>query len=169
MPGRTAFESVQATLRAVRTESDGLRERVVVEAGFRLPPGVMSAAVERVCKESAAEGDEVTCTGAEEAWVGDRGSAVGRALSWAIRAEGMASRSNMKTGTSDFNVVGPVWGCTIAAYGPGDSALDHTPQERVAVEELERGVRVLTRGLEALAAERAGEARLAAQPTGSGA
>lgn len=166
--GGTAFESVQATLRAVRTESDGLRERMVMEAGFRLPPGVSPELVERACVESAAEGDEVVCTGSEGAWVADRGSAVARALSGAIRAEGMVPRPKMKTGTCDFNVVGPVWRCPIAAYGPGDSALDHTPQERVAVEEFDRGVRVLTRGLEALAAELAGEAQAAAQPTGMG-
>ena len=33
----------------------------------------------------------------------------------------------VKTGTSDMNVVAPIWQCPIVAYGPGDSALDHTP------------------------------------------
>ena len=42
----------------------------------------------------------------------------------------------VKTGTSDMNVVGPAWGCPILAYGPGDSALDHTPGEHIALEEI---------------------------------
>jgi len=167
-----AFESVQATLRAVRTESDGLTERVELEAGFRLPPGVTPEMVEAVCREGAAEGEEVEFSGGEEAHVSERGSAVGRALSAAIRAEGLVPTPKLKTGTCDFNVVGPVWGCPMAAYGPGDSALDHTPEERVAVEEFERGVRVLTRALEGLAEELAEglavEGVRVAQPTGRG-
>ena len=42
-----------------------------------------------------------------------------------------------------MNVVGPVWQCPIVAYGPGDSSLDHTPNENVTIEEWQRGVDVL--------------------------
>ena len=30
-----------------------------------------------------------------------------------------------------MTVVGPVWGCSILAYGPGDSNLDHTLDENL--------------------------------------
>ncbi|NIU62369.1 MAG: M20/M25/M40 family metallo-hydrolase, partial [Pseudomonas stutzeri] len=60
-------------------------------------------------------------------------------------------RFKLKTGTSDMNVVGPAWGCPIVAYGPGDSALDHTPREHIEIEEYQRGIEVLARALEALA------------------
>lgn len=166
--GASAFESVQATLRAVRTESNGLVERVEMEAGFRLPPGVAPEMVAEACLGSAAEGEVVELSGGEEGCVVDRGSPVARALSGAIRAEGFSPTPKLKTGTCDFNVVGPVWGCPMAAYGPGDSALDHTPEERVEVEEFERGVRVLTRAVERLAEELA-ESGAGAQTTGSGA
>jgi LysW-gamma-L-lysine carboxypeptidase len=43
-----------------------------------------------------------------------------------------------------MNVVGPVWQCPIAAYGPGDSTLDHTPEERLGLIEYGRAIRVLT-------------------------
>ena len=49
----------------------------------------------------------------------------------------------LKTGTADLNVVGPVWGCPVVAYGPGDAALDHTPHERLSLEEYRRAVDVL--------------------------
>ncbi|MCX6020116.1 MAG: acetyl-lysine deacetylase, partial [Chloroflexi bacterium] len=39
--------------------------------------------------------------------------------------------------------------CPIVAYGPGDSALDHTPHEHVPIAEFERAVRVLERVLRA--------------------
>jgi LysW-gamma-L-lysine carboxypeptidase len=49
----------------------------------------------------------------------------------------------VKTGTSDMNVVAPVWKCPIVAYGPGDSALDHTPHEHLDLDEYWRAVLVL--------------------------
>ncbi len=55
-----------------------------------------------------------------------------------------------KTGTADMNVVGPRWNCPILAYGPGDSALDHTPDEHIDLDEYLQAIDVLTRVLEAI-------------------
>ncbi len=49
-----------------------------------------------------------------------------------------------------MNVVGPIWGCPLVAYGPGDSALDHTPHEHIVLEEYLAAIRVLTRALRTL-------------------
>ncbi len=62
----------------------------------------------------------------------------------AIRQAGLTPSFKLKTGTSDMNVVGPVWRCPIVAYGPGDSTLDHTPEERVDLDDYLLAVRVLT-------------------------
>jgi LysW-gamma-L-lysine carboxypeptidase len=53
----------------------------------------------------------------------------------------------LKTGTSDMNVAGPVWGCPILAYGPGDSSLDHTPNEHLHLNEYWRAILVLEQAL----------------------
>ncbi|MFG0259276.1 MAG: M20/M25/M40 family metallo-hydrolase, partial [Phycisphaerales bacterium JB041] len=95
----------------------------------------------------------VECSGSELAYVTDRNDPVVRALSNAIRESGTTPRPKRKTGTADLNVVGPVWGCPIAAYGPGDSSLDHTPHERLALVEYDRSVGVLSRALCALGLE----------------
>ena len=50
-------------------------------------------------------------------------------------------------------MVAPVWRCPIAAYGPGDSTLDHTPGEHLDLGEFTRSIRVLTNALETLSAE----------------
>jgi LysW-gamma-L-lysine carboxypeptidase len=42
-----------------------------------------------------------------------------------------------------MNVVGPVWGGSIVAYGPGDSSLDHTPNEHIQIEEYRHATNVL--------------------------
>jgi LysW-gamma-L-lysine carboxypeptidase len=48
-------------------------------------------------------------------------------------------------------VVGPAWQCPILAYGPGDSALDHTPNEHVNLTEYWLAVQVLAQALRNLA------------------
>lgn len=92
--------------------------------------------------------------GYEPAWRGESRTGLVRSFLEAIRHHGDEStrpRFVVKTGTSDLNVVGPAWGCPILAYGPGDSRLDHTPQEHLELDEYWRAVRVLERALANLA------------------
>jgi LysW-gamma-L-lysine carboxypeptidase len=60
-----------------------------------------------------------------------------------IREAGGNPRFAVKTGTSDMNVVGPIWRCPIVAYGAGDSALDHTPDEHIPVADYLGAIQVL--------------------------
>ncbi len=85
----------------------------------------------------------------EPAWRSDRNSFLVRAFLAAIREISPETRPSfvVKTGTSDMNVVGPAWQCPILAYGPGDSALDHTPNEHVKVDEYWQAVQVLAQAL----------------------
>ena len=72
-----------------------------------------------------------------------RTSPLASAFVRAIRAQGGQPAFLHKTGTADMNVVGPAWGCPIVAYGPGDSRLDHTPDEHLLIEEYQRAILVL--------------------------
>lgn len=89
----------------------------------------------------------------EQPWRGDRNNALVRSFLAAIRELAPDVRPGfvLKTGTSDMNVVGPAWGCPILAYGPGDSALDHTPNEHVSLAEYWRAVLVVEGALRNLA------------------
>jgi LysW-gamma-L-lysine carboxypeptidase len=42
-----------------------------------------------------------------------------------------------------MNIVAPHWKCPILAYGPGDSNLDHTPNEHLSLQEYHLAVEVL--------------------------
>ncbi len=42
-----------------------------------------------------------------------------------------------------MNVVGPIWDCPIVAYGPGNSDLDHTPNEHIVLEEYLKAIKIL--------------------------
>jgi [amino group carrier protein]-lysine/ornithine hydrolase len=79
----------------------------------------------------------------EHAYQGNRNNALVRGMLAAIRAQGGKPGFVLKTGTSDMNVVGAAWTCPIIAYGPGDSDLDHTPNEHLPLNEYERAVATL--------------------------
>ena len=83
--------------------------------------------------------------GWEQPWRGDRQNALVRSFLAGIRAVEPAAQPGfvVKTGTSDMNVVAPIWQCPIVAYGPGDSGLDHTPNEHLELDEYWHAVRIL--------------------------
>jgi LysW-gamma-L-lysine carboxypeptidase len=49
-----------------------------------------------------------------------------------------------------MNIVAPVWQCPTLAYGPGDSSLDHTPDEHLKLEEYDKAVEVLKKAIRML-------------------
>jgi LysW-gamma-L-lysine carboxypeptidase len=117
-----------------------------MDIGLRLPAGIDQAALQQAMR-AWGDGAEVGFPYSERPFQAQKNTPVVRALLRAIRAAGGRPRFKLKTGTSDMNVVGPAWGCPIAAYGPGDSSLDHTPDEHISVEEFRRGVGVLAQAL----------------------
>ncbi|MCR4406998.1 MAG: [LysW]-lysine hydrolase [Anaerolineae bacterium] len=143
------FDTLDPTLRAIHTFGDGLEEGVEMSIGLRLPPGADVAGLQRQM-QAWHDGARLAFPYSEPPFQTKKNTPLVRAFLRAIRAAGGQPRFKLKTGTSDMNVVGPAWGCPIVAYGPGDSDLDHTPDEYIEIEELRRGVDVLTRALEEL-------------------
>ena len=78
--------------------------------------------------------------------VTDKNNPAARALRLAIRKNGLNPRILAKSGTADFNLAA-AWNCPLAAYGPGDSKLDHTAEERVSLSEYQTSVKVLSTAL----------------------
>ncbi len=94
--------------------------------------------------------------GQEPAWRGDRQNALVRSFLASIREVATdRPRFVSKSGTSDMNVVGPAWKCPIAAYGPGDSSLDHAPNEHIRLDEYWQAVLVLESALRRLSLQSA--------------
>jgi LysW-gamma-L-lysine carboxypeptidase len=86
------------------------------------------------------------------AWLGEKNALLTRAFVAAIREEGLTPRYVKKTGTSDANLLAPQWRVPCVAYGPGESALDHTPQESIDLDEFEASVCILAGVLSRLTA-----------------
>lgn len=146
------FDAVQVTLQGISSEDDGLEERARATIGFRLPPAwPPDDAVAALEAMRSPPPVRVAFTGAEQPYRGPRDTPLTRAFRVALRAAGLKPRTNVKTGTSDMNVVAPVWNVPMLAYGPGDASLDHTPNEHVAVPDYLKAVTVLTHALETLA------------------
>jgi acetylornithine deacetylase/succinyl-diaminopimelate desuccinylase-like protein len=146
--GDSAFAALMPSLRNINSEQNGLTERTHFTIGYRLPPNFATSALREQLLDWARTDDvQLSFSGEEAAFQSNRATPLARAFIGAIRATGGQATFKHKTGTSDMNVVGPVWGQNIVAYGPGDSSLDHTPDEHIRIDEYLHSIDVLEHAL----------------------
>jgi LysW-gamma-L-lysine carboxypeptidase len=140
----SVFESV--TVKPVMvdagTEPGGNAVTATVDCQFRIPPGTnaddIEATVNAVTRRGVVEfGDAIPAHAASPR------TELGRAFRTAIRRAGGDPSLLRKTGTADANLYDAAWDCPVATYGPGDSTLDHSPDEHLALADFDRAVAVL--------------------------
>ncbi len=148
------FEALSLNLRAIQTEAEGNVGRATLDLNVRTPPGFDAEAFKQQA-ESLQGGASLCWTDLTPAVLSEKHNPLVRAFLGGIRSQGGAPRFKRKTGTSDMNLLN-AWGCPILAYGPGDSSLDHTPDEHLELEEYEQAIAVLRGALTALEAFYAG-------------
>mgnify|MGYP005840850749 CR=1 FL=1 len=146
---RKAFDTLDLSLRRINSAADGFREQVEQLISLRVPLGFAPDELKQVVGRFAGDA-RCFFSNEDPAFRADKNNALVRAFLQAIRAGGGEPKFKLKTGTSDMNVVGPAWRCPVVAYGPGDSSLDHTPDEHISISELQRAVKVLVQVLENL-------------------
>jgi LysW-gamma-L-lysine carboxypeptidase len=153
------FDKILPTLRGIESRQGGFEQWARLSVGCRLPlnvtPGQWYEKLDETLKfftrhpRSEMEEAETFRVLIEQvgypvpAWECEKNSSLVRAFLNGIRQEGGTPRFVYKTGTADLNIVAPVWRCPAVVYGPGDSALDHTPNEHISLDEYEKGVAVL--------------------------
>ncbi|WP_394740649.1 [LysW]-lysine hydrolase [Natronococcus roseus] len=123
---------------------DGLSVEATLQAQLRVPPSLDAESV-RETAEAELEIGTVSWAEPIPPVMESPRTAVARAFRAAIRKEGCDPRLVRKTGTSDMNLYAGAWGCPMVTYGPGNSDLDHAPNERLSLAEFDRSVDVLTR------------------------
>ena len=139
------FERVTCTPCSVEggPSDDGMAVDATMDVSIRVPP---DESVETVTQrvEKATEAGSVEWTDGIESVMESPRTPVARAFRVAIRDAGGDPTLLRKTGTSDMNVFAEAWDCPMVTYGPGDAALDHTPNEHLVLSAFDRAVGVLT-------------------------
>jgi [amino group carrier protein]-lysine/ornithine hydrolase len=137
------FDRVSPSLRGIDSGSNGFEEWASLELDVRLPPemapeewygGLLNRHPGIIVEK---KGFPVP------AYQARKNNILVREFLRVIRSYGGEPGFVLKTGTSDMNVVGTAWNCPILAYGPGDSALDHTPNENISLTEYRLAIRII--------------------------
>ncbi len=152
------FDKLLLTLRGMDSDSNDFEQWARLKVGVRLPvevsPEDWYAKLNEIISDSHLEGDchlNVEPVGfAIPAWGCEKNTQLVRSFLSGIRSQGGEPRFVYKTGTADLNIVAPVWKCPAVVYGPGDSALDHTPNEHINLDDYQKAVSVLSAALEKL-------------------
>jgi len=121
---------------------DGLSVEATMEVQLRVPPEYTADQVREVA-DGCLEGGTVTWFDRVEPTLESPRTPVARAFRAAIRSAGGEPTMLRKTGTADANLYAAAWDCPVVTYGPGDSSLDHAPNEHLPLAEFDRALAVL--------------------------
>jgi LysW-gamma-L-lysine carboxypeptidase len=149
------FDKLLLTLRGMDSDSNDFEQWARLKVGVRLPvevsPEDWYTRLNETLKVFETFRVLVEPVGfAIPAWGCEKNTQLVRSLLSGIRSQGGEPRFVYKTGTADLNIVAPVWKCPAVVYGPGDSALDHTPNEHIDLNDYRKAVDVLSMALEKL-------------------
>jgi LysW-gamma-L-lysine carboxypeptidase len=149
------FDRLHLKLSGFSSGTDGFEEwadaRLEVRLPLAFPPESWQNLLQEVIKPDEPVRVTIDTSGfTVAAYEAPKNTPLVRAFLRAIRSAGGSPSFVLKTGTADLNVVAPLWKCPILAYGPGDSTLDHTPQECLSIGEYTQSVGVLRGVLERL-------------------
>jgi LysW-gamma-L-lysine carboxypeptidase len=147
-----AFDKLLLTLRGMDSDSNDFEQWARLKVGVRLPvdvsPEDWRERLNEILRDFETFKVLVEPVGfAISAWGCEKNTQLVRAFLSGIRSQGGEPRFVYKTGTADLNIVAPIWKCPAVVYGPGDSALDHTPNEHINLEDYQKAVDVLSAAL----------------------
>jgi len=138
------FDKLLPTLREMETDSHDFEQWARLKVGVRLPMDVSPDDWYGKLAEIVGEAEIERVGYAVPAWGCEKNTPLVRTFLSAIRSVGGEPRFVYKTGTADLNIVAPVWKCPAVVYGPGDSSLDHTPDEHISLDDYSKSVQVLS-------------------------
>ncbi|RAW46023.1 [LysW]-lysine hydrolase [Halorubrum sp. 48-1-W] len=143
-PGTPVFE--QVTTKPVSMDGgltdDGLAVEAAMDVQLRVPPSRTVDEVHELAEAELSTGSVHWKEPIPPVMESPR-TDLARAFRVAIRSAGGDVRLLRKTGTSDMNLFAAEWDCPMVTYGPGNSELDHAPDERLPLSELDRATTVL--------------------------
>lgn len=155
------FYSLTSCITGINSEntSSTVPSKCEFHIDIRFPPPLMPQEVFRVVEEAAKKYQtanqgvsmNMIIEDSNPAFEADKNSLLVRAMSVAIKKVMNKPASLMrKTGTGDMNIFGDKTKIPVITYGPGNSHLDHTPDEYIDVKEYLNGVTIYYEGLKRL-------------------
>jgi len=129
-PDKSAIERPSGAIISMFGKEEGERS-ALIDIDIRLPVGAdIDHYVKTVTVISNNHNVCAEILSTMPAYLVNKNNPMARSLRVAIRKEGLSPRIFAKGGSADFNLAA-AWNCPIAAYGPGDSKLDHTKDEHI--------------------------------------
>ena len=131
--------------------------QATIDIDIRIPPTIRSAELAnkindftKQYQKSRAEVQlEAAVKSQTEAYLGEENSLAVRAFRSAIKKNGNKPVFLVKkTGTSDMNLLAQKQKIPMIAYGPGDSRLDHTLDERISIPEYLSSIEIIANAIE---------------------
>jgi LysW-gamma-L-lysine carboxypeptidase len=142
IPEKPVIKRTSAAVAFMEGKEDGKRVGAV-DLDIRIPIGEDPQRWVEIAEKNAAKWGVRACAGfSVKAHMVSNSDPVIRAFRVGIRKNGLKPRLLAKGGTADFNLAA-AWKCPMAAYGPGDSHLDHTDNERLDLDEYLLSIDVL--------------------------
>ena len=141
--GKNMFEQILPSVMKMNGKSEDFLMNAQMEIKTRLPEEITPKIWVEEWLGKFQDVQVSICNEGIQAYKADKHSALARVFLGAIRSVGGTPGFVNKSGTSDMNIVMPVWNCPVLAYGPGDSILDHTPDEHINIQEYRLAVKVL--------------------------
>ncbi len=138
------FDKLLLTLREMETDSNDFEQWARLKVGVRLPMDVSPDHWYGKLGEISDDAEIERAGYPVPAWSCEKNTLLVRTFLSGIRSAGGEPRFVYKTGTADLNIAAPLWKCPAVVYGPGDSSLDHTPNEHISLDDYSKSVQVLS-------------------------
>ncbi len=142
----SGFYSTDVRLDQIRTENQPFSDSVRMNLDVRTGPDFQEEELEEFLEENQT-GPTITTTRHIPPVKSSKRNRLVSSLLSGIRGAGGEPTFKLKTGTADMNILAERWEAPMVAYGPGDSSLDHTPNEHLRLKELSLAGEVLSGAL----------------------
>lgn len=144
--GKNLFDSLNAFIRSINSESNGLNESIKMQIQFRVPLEINETKLKEFLLKIN-ENANISFIESIPAHRPSKANELVSAFNSGIKSIKEKTVFKLKTGTSDFNILGTHYKKPIIAFGPGDSKLDHTPNECINLNEFSKSIKVISNAL----------------------
>lgn len=144
--GKSLFQQLGIKVKSISSEDGGFYEEINMIINFRIPVDFELNNLKKIIQENKYNA-EVKYSPNEKPVKVSKSNTLISAFMKAIRSEKGEVKFKLKAGTSDMNILQD-YNVPMVTYGPGDSSLDHTPNENLDLNEYKKAINVLKKVLE---------------------